>query len=106
MGKISIAAFRPKPGKEDELLSVIASRLPLLRSLGLATERENITMRSADGVIVDVSEWVDEEAIARAHQTPEVLAMWERFDACCEFIKLDTLAETHDDFASFEPVSL
>lgn len=106
MGKISIVAFKPKLGQEAELRAVIASRLPLLRSLGLATERTNITMRSASGVIIDVSEWVDEEAIAKAHQTPEVLAMWERFDACCEFVKLDTLTESHDDFASFDAVEL
>jgi len=67
-----IAAFKPKPGKEEELRSVIADRLPLLRRLGLATDRVNVTMRSMSGVILDVSEWVDDAAIERAHSTPEV----------------------------------
>jgi len=56
MGLISVAAFRPKPGRERELLNVIADRLPLLRRLGLATNREPILMRSRDGTIVQVSE--------------------------------------------------
>ena len=84
MGRIVIAAFRPKPGKEEELLQVMADRLPLLRRLGLATDRVNITMRAADGTILDVSEWVDDAAIDRAHETPEVQALWDRYAACCD----------------------
>ena len=59
-------------------------------------------MRSRDGVLIQVSEWVDDEAIRRAHETPEVLRMWGEFEACSDYVKLDTLAETHDDFATFD----
>src|SRR5215813_11492640 len=104
MGRITIAAFKPKPGSERELLGVIGDRLPLLRRLGLATQREHILMRSREGVIVEVSEWVSDEAIDKAHKTPEVLALWGRFDACCAYVKLDTLAETHEDFATFDAI--
>jgi hypothetical protein len=104
MGRVTIAAFKPKPGREMELLRVIADRLPLLRRLGLATGREHILMRSREGVIVEVSEWISDEAINKAHQTPEVLALWERFDACCVYVKLDTLAEAHEDFATFDAI--
>ncbi|MEZ6241672.1 MAG: hypothetical protein R3B57_01375 [Phycisphaerales bacterium] len=104
MGRIVIAAFRPKAGMESELLGVIADRLPLLRGLGLATQRANITMRASDGTIVDVSEWVDEEAIERAHRTPEVLALWERFSACSDYVSLNTLGEVNEMFATFEAV--
>ena len=106
MGRIAIAAFRPKPGKEAELLAVIADRLPLLRKLGLATDRPNITMRAADGVIVDVSEWTDDAAIERAHETPEVLALWDRFDACSEYVRLETLGEVAQEFATFDAVTI
>jgi quinol monooxygenase YgiN len=105
VGKIVIAAFRPKPGKEDELLAVMATRLPLLRRLGLATDRPNITMRAADGTILDVSEWIDEAAIDRAHALPEVHELWRQYGACCEYAKLDQLAETHLDFATFDAVA-
>lgn len=106
MGRIVIAAFKPKPGMEDELKQVIAGRLPLLRRLGLATDRVNITMRSANGTILDVSEWVDDAAIKRAHETPEVLELWERFDACCEYAKLESLEEIHQEFPGFDAVEL
>ncbi len=105
MGRISIAAFRAKPGKEEELLRVIADRLPLLRRLGYCTEREPILMRSRDGVLIQASEWTDDEAIEKAHQTPEVLEMWQRFDACSTYVKLGELGESHDDFATFDAIA-
>ncbi len=104
MGVISVAAFRPKPGREDDLLAVIDDRLPLLRSLGLATDRAPINARSKEGVVIHISEWSSQEAIDAAHKTPEVLALWDRFFACCEWVKLDQLSESHDDFASFEAI--
>jgi hypothetical protein len=106
MGRISIVAFRPLPGKDDELKRVLASRLPLLRRLGMATDRANITMRATDGTLIDVSEWTDDAAIERAHTTPEVLGLWRQFDTCCTYVKLDTLAESHQDFATFDAVTL
>lgn len=104
MGRISVAAFKAKAGKEPDLLQVIADRLPLLRRLGLATDREPILMRSRDGVIIQVSEWASEQAIDKAHETPEVHELWERFAACSEFVKLESLSEAHDDFATFVPI--
>ncbi len=105
MGLISIAAFRANPGMEADLLRVIDDRLPLLRRLGLATDRPAINCRSAGGVIITISEWSSREAIDKAHHTPEVGALWERFFACCEWVKLDALPESHDDFATFEAIS-
>lgn len=104
MGLISIAAFKPKSGMGDELLKVLADRIPLLRNLGMITERKPINMRSSEGVIVHVSEWVDDDAITRVHSNPDVLALWQRFSDCCEFIKLDSLCESHDDFATFTAI--
>jgi len=105
MGLISIAAFRPKPGMERELFRVLEERLPLLQRLGLATDRAPITCRSRNGVIVSISEWVSEAAIDRAHHTPEVLALWDRFFACCDWVKLESIPESSEDFATFEAVT-
>jgi len=105
MGRITIAAFKPKPGREADLLAVIKDRLPLLRRLGLSTAREAVLMRTREGVIIEVSEWVSEEAIAKAHQTPEVLALWGRFYDCSHHVMLDTLAEAHEDFATFSAIA-
>jgi quinol monooxygenase YgiN len=104
MGRITIAAFKPNPGKEQELLAVLADRLPLLRRLGLSTAREHIVMRSESGVIVEASEWVSDAAIETAHHTPEVLALWQRFDECSTYVPLQTLPEASQMFATFEAI--
>jgi hypothetical protein len=106
MSRIVIAAFKPKPGREAELMQVLSVRLPLLRKLGLATGRTNITMRAANGTILDVSEWVDDDAIARAHHLPEVLELWRRFEECSDYTKLNSLAEATHEFATFEAIDL
>lgn len=106
MSRTVIAAFKPLPGKEEELIECLAVRLPLLRRLGLATDRANITMRAADGTILDVSEWVDDAAIATAHEAPEVLDLWQRFEACSDYRRLNSLSEAQHDFATFEAVEL
>ncbi|HXP35978.1 MAG TPA: antibiotic biosynthesis monooxygenase family protein [Chthoniobacterales bacterium] len=104
-GVIVIVAYRPKPGKETELLEVVRSRVPTLRKEGLATDRVPTIMHSRDGTIIEVSEWKSREAIDAAHKNPNVLAMWNKFFAICDCIPLNTLAEAKEMFAGFEPVA-
>jgi quinol monooxygenase YgiN len=106
MGQFSIPAYRPKPGKEAELLAIVKQHVPILRQEGLATERPAYAMRAADGTIVEVFEWKSVEAIAAAHKNPTVMAMWERFNDVCEIVKLVDLAESKAMFAGFTPIEL
>ena len=103
-GIIAVVAYRPKPGREQELLQLVRSRVPTLRKEGLVTDRAPTVMRSRDGTLIEVSEWKSREAIDAAHKNPSVLAMWEKFFAVCECVPLKTLPEADDMFAGFEPV--
>ena len=67
-GVCVIVAYRPKPGKGDELLELVQSRVPTLRQEGLVTDRAPTIMRARDGTIVEVSEWKSREAIDAAHK--------------------------------------
>ena len=91
-GVVVIVAYRPKPGKENELIDLVRSRVPTI-------------MRSRDGAIIEVSEWKLREAIDAAHKNPNVLAMWNKFFAICDCIPLNTLAEANEMFAGFEPIA-
>ena len=104
-GVVVIVAYRPKPGKENELVDLVRSRLPTLRKEGLVTDRVPTIMRSRDGTIIEVSEWKSQEAIDAAHKNPNVLAMWNKFFAICDCIPLNTLAEAKEMFAGFEPIA-
>lgn len=106
MGRIVAAVYRPKPSKERELVEVLRDHLPVLRGEGLATDREPVAMRAADGTIVEVFEWASSEAIEAAHANAEVAKLWERFAEVCEFGTLSDLPEVSEMFAEFEPVAL
>ena len=103
-GIIAIVAYRPKAGKDEQLLELVRSRVPRLRSEGLVTDRVPVIMRSRDGTIVEVSEWKSREAIDAAHKNPNVWAMWEKFFALCDCVPLNTLPETANIFAGFTPI--
>jgi len=102
-GRIVIACYRPKPGQEAALDALMATHTPKLRALGLATERKPILMRSADGTVIEVFEWMSEAAIEAAHSHPEVLAMWAEYEKVCSYAPICTLMETDALFAGFQP---
>ena len=104
-GVVVIVAYRPKPGKENELVDLVRSRVPTLRKEGLVSDRVPTIMHSRDGTIIEVSEWKSREAIDAAHKNPNVLAMWNKFFAICECVPLNTLVEAKEMFAGFEPIS-
>ena len=99
---IVIVAYRPRPGKETELVKLVRNRVPTLCKEGLVTDRDPIIMRAHDGTIIEVSEWKSQEAIEAAHKNPNVLAMWEKFFAICDCVPFKTLAETEKMFPNFE----
>ena len=103
-GVIVIVAYRPKPGKETELLELVRSRAPTLRKEDLVTDREPVIMRARDGTIIEVSEWKSQKAIEAAHKNPNVLAMWGKFFAICDCVPFRTLAEAEEMFPNFEPL--
>src|SRR5437764_14099102 len=80
-GVVVIVAYRPKPGKENELIDLVRRRVPTLRKEGLVSDRVTTIMRSRDGAIIEVSEWKLREAIDAAHKHPNELAMWNKFFA-------------------------
>ena len=99
-----IACYRPKPGQEAVLLDLVRSHVPVLRRLGLATDRAPYSMRAADGTLVEVFEWTSAKAIAAAHEHPEVHAMWAAFGAACTYVKVSELTEALQLFAEFTPL--
>jgi hypothetical protein len=103
MGDMVIVAYRPKPGQDAALLDLLRDHVPFLRRLGLATNRQPLAMRGQDGVIVEVFEWA-EGAVAKAHENPDVLALWGRYAAVCDYLPLRELPEASEMFATFAPI--
>jgi len=104
MGSISVACYKPRPGCEAALLELVRNHLPPLRAEGLVTERPSIVMRTADGIVIEVFEWVSQEAIAGAHSNPAVIDLWKRFEGVCTYEPPSNIPEFQKMFSHFEPI--
>src|SRR2546421_191444 len=104
MGQFVIVAYKPRAGKEVELLQLVKTHVPILRGEGLVTDRLPYVMSAQDGTIVEVFEWKSQEAIDQAHQNKVVLGIWEKFFAVCEIETLANLEESKRMFSSFKPI--
>lgn len=102
-GKVlAIATYKPKAGREDLLLMLVATHLPALRKLELATDRPAYLAKSADGTIIEIFEWVSAAAIHAAHEHPDISAIWQQMDLVADFLPLNTLPESEKVFPGFE----
>ena len=104
MGRFAIACYRPKAGREASLLAAVGKHQAVLRRQRLVTDRPAHLMRAADGTIIEVFEWRSTEAIEQAHAEPSVQALWEEFNAACDYVPLAQLAEAQQMFAEFVPL--
>jgi hypothetical protein len=104
MGRIVIAAYRPKPGQHRVLEQLMRTHYTRLRAEGLVTDRSPTLMRASDGTVVEVFEWQSADAIAAAHSNRAVLAMWGEYDAVSDYVSLAELPEGQSLFAEFEPM--
>lgn len=105
MGDMVIAAYKPKQGKELDLLTLTKTHIPYLRDLNLVTGRPTLAMQAQDGTILEIFEWQD-GAIERAHAMPEIRRLWEQYAAVCDYTPLEALPESKTLFAQFRPIDL
>ena len=56
MGRFVIVAYKPIPGKAQDLLTAVKKHLNVLRDEGLVSDRPAQVMKAADGTIVEVFE--------------------------------------------------
>jgi len=93
--------YRPKKGKEQELLALVKKHGPALQSTGLLAAGDAPVVfratnkRSGETFFVELFSWRDDQAAGIAHQTPEVMAVWEPMTPILESLEL----------AVIEPVS-
>lgn len=78
----NIVTYVPKPGKEAELLALVKKHEPALRKVGLVTAEpfkvwKAFDIRKERVAFIEYFQWKDGFASDTAHQTPEVMAVWE-----------------------------
>ena len=99
---LAFATYKPKEGKEKELLELVKKHIPILHELELATKRSNYIAQSKDGTIIEVFEWTSLNAIHAAHQHPAVSDIWEKMTLIADFLPMSVLAEGQNPFPGFK----
>lgn len=79
---INIVTYVPKEGKAAELLALVKKHEPALRKIDLVTSEpfrvwKAYDIRKQRELFMEYFVWKDGNASDVAHQTPEVMAVWE-----------------------------
>jgi hypothetical protein len=93
---LTLVTYTPKSGKESALQALVEQHWPTLDRLGLVTKEpariwRAVNKRTGAVSFVEIFSWKDEEASEVAHQTPEVMAVWEPMGAVMESLGLARL---------------
>lgn len=99
--EVVIAMYRPKEGKLKELEALVHKHFPTLKEYGLTTDRDPYIGRSSDGTILEIFEWISQEAAQKAHDHPAVAKIWEAMAVVCDFGRLEQLPEAKNRFPHF-----
>lgn len=101
-----IAAYRPKPGKDQELRKLVREHRRTLDAARLVTSRPTILLRArSDGTVLEIFEWVSAKAADEAHLNPAVRKLWNRFAKVADFVPLSAIQEADKVFSPFEALS-
>ena len=93
---LTLVTYRPKKGRETDLLALVRKHWPALHKVGLVTSEPAKIWRAADKrkgttSFVELFSWRDGDASNVAHQTPEVMAVWEPMGAVLEDMTIEQL---------------
>ena len=104
MTELALAGYRPRAGREDELVQVLREDVATFRARGHVTERPAPLVRTENGELLVVLEWSSEHAVDDAHADAEVMAVWERKAELAEYVAPRELAGSDVPFARWSLV--
>jgi quinol monooxygenase YgiN len=103
---LTIALYKPYVGKEQELNEILKTHVFTLRDENLITSLEPIRIISENGTVIEIFEWRSEEAKDQAHNSNQVMTIWNNLMEIAEMTSLSTLPEASTLFPNFKPYSL
>ena len=92
----TLVRYRAKPGGEARLEELVRAHWPTIHALGLATDAPARLWRAHDkragtDSLLELFEWRTETSSDVAHQTPEVMALWEPMGEVLESLEITQL---------------
>ena len=101
-----ICHYRVAPGNEEKFEALLGRHWPTLFALGLVSEVpsqqfKGVEQDNGQPIYFELFDWL-EGASDRAHEHPEVMAIWEPMDQLCEARG----GKPNMEFPHVEPLSL
>ncbi len=89
----NLVIYKVKPGKEGAFLEIIKGHGPALKGSGLITNEpvrvhQGKNIRSGQQIFVETFQWKNDKASDVAHQTPEIMAVWEPMGPLLEELEI------------------
>ena len=103
---MAFATYKAKEGMHDTLMELVKCHIPTLRENGLITDKTSYTAISADGTVIEVFEWVNNDAVRTAHSHPAISAIWDKMIEVADFIPMKDLPEAGRPFPGFAMMEL
>jgi hypothetical protein len=103
MGLMGIVAYQAREGHERKLLALLKKQAPLLKSLG-GISPCSFLMKSVDGTIVSVFEWISMTSKKKAMESEELMNLWDEIGAHGTMIKLSSVPETREVITNFKSI--
>lgn len=85
--------YRVKQGKEREFVNIVKRHAPALKASGLITQEpvrltQGKNVRSGKQVFIETFQWKNDKASDLAHQTPEIMSVWEPMGPLLEELEI------------------
>ena len=100
--RMSLSAYRPRPGRDDEVVPHLREEVATLRAYGYITSRPAPICLTARGEYLVISEWATETSVDEAHADDVILEVWRRKEKLVEYIAPADLEGSGVPFASYD----
>ena len=85
----SLCIYRVKRGSEPAFKKLLAKHWPTLKRVGLGANQPSTIYLGKEGeddapIFVEILHWKDADGPGRAHELPDVMAVWEPMGTLCE----------------------
>ena len=100
--RLSVSAYRPRPGRSDELLPHLRHEVATLRARGHITNRPAPICLTDRGEYLVITEWATATSVDEAHDDKVVLEVWRRKEQLVDYIAPSDLDKSTVPFVSYD----
>ena len=100
--RLSLSAYRPRPGRRDEVVPHLRHEVATLRARGHITNRPAPICLTDRGEYLVITEWATATSVDEAHDDKVVLEVWRRKEQLVDYIAPSDLDKSTVPFVSYD----